>query len=190
MELKITFKENEIRDLYYETFDHEEHKVDEELKERKNGSLILGGIALFFFILTYFHGDWIYYALFFSMIAILFTAWSWVIRQKSDSKIYDEMTAVDKFLVRYRTIESMKYTYDKERIQYYESGQLAAEMEWNNLIGIVKNEKWIYVRFKNIEHNIWIARATVEEQDIQLFEQAIEETIAFRSTPPDTLQVT
>lgn len=177
MELKITFKENEIRDLYYETFDHEEHKVEQQLKERRNGSLILGGVALFFFLLTYFHGDWIYYALFFSLIAILFTAWTWVIKQKSDSKIYDEMTEVDQLLQRYRTLESITYTYDQERIQYFEAGQLTIEMEWTNMIGVVKNDKWIYVRFKNIEQNIWIARATAEEQDIQLFEKAIEERL-------------
>lgn len=174
MELKLTYKEQEIRALYYETFDHEEHKVDQQLNDRKRGTFILGGVSLFFFILTYFHSDWIYYALFFLMLTTLFTAWTWVIKQKSESKIFDQKMEVDRFLVKYRTVESMKYTYDEERIQYFESGQLVGEMEWMNMIGVVKNEKWIYVRFKNVEHNIWIARATADEQDILLFEQALE----------------
>lgn len=177
MELRLTFREQEIRDIYNDSFEIEEQQLDKRIKERRKGSFALLGLTAFFFILTYFHSDWIYYGVFFAVLTILFSAWTLVIKQKYENKIFEEKNSIDEYLVKYRTIDSMKYTYDDEKIRYFESDQLNKEVNWVDIIGVVKNEKWIYVRFRNLEHNIWIPRVTVEEQEIVLFEQVIDEKI-------------
>ena len=176
MELRLTFREQEIRDIYNDSFELEEQQLARRIKERVKGSITLASVSSFFFLLTYFHSDWVYYGVFFALLTIIFSAWTQVVKQKYENKIFEERNSIDGYLVKYRTIDNIMYVYDDEKIRYFESDQLTTEIKWIDIIGVVKNEKWIYVRFRNLEQNIWIPRVTVDEQDIVLFEQTIDES--------------
>lgn len=177
MEIRLTFREKEVRDLYYESFEVQEQETEKRIKERHRTTIVFMSITLFFFALTFFHTDWVYYGLFFFLITLLFTGWTVLLKQREEDKITEQKNSVDKFLARYEAIDNIKYIYDQHKIRYFEADTLNIETDWCDIISVVKNEKWIYVSFKNPQQNIWIPRVTVEEQEIILFEQTLEERL-------------
>lgn len=173
MELILTFKEKEIRELYDKSFEALNSEIEGRTKERNKTTYVLLGLTLFFCELTYFHVDWIYYAMISVGIAFLFTLWTWIINKKHRKEMKVKGKEVDDFLTKYRTIENIKYIYDDETIKYFESGRLKTEIIWSDIMTAVFDEKWIYVVFKSPRQNIWIPRITVDKDELKPFVNTI-----------------
>lgn len=173
MELRLTFKKKEIADLYqesYQTWDSESRTLS---KSKKLTIIILISFTLLTFGLTYIHFDWIYYGVIFFVTTIIYDFRTRRQKRTTEKEVKKWWDEVDSFLRKYENIDNIKYTYDSDKIQYFEQGKLIVEILWDNIISMDTNDKWIYVYLKDPKQNIWIPRVTTDKEELKLFEQTI-----------------
>lgn len=174
MELRLTFRKQEIADLYQESYQTWNDDWAAYFKSRNLPTLILLGSTLLFFGFTFIHFDWVYYAAILLAITLIYHVKT--IRQKrtNDREIKKWKEEVDSFLRKYEGIDDIKYIYDNHKIQYFEQGKLKMEILWENIVSKEAHDKWIYVYLKDPQQTIWIPRVTTDKEELKLFEQAIE----------------
>lgn len=174
MELRLTFKEKEIREIYNESFETRDKDFGERLNERRRATIVFAALTIFFFGLVYFHRDWSYYGLFFFGLTLIFILWTWTLKMRHNRKLKAEKDTVETFINKLRTIESIKYSYDNSTIKYLESEKLVAEINWNDITSFVKTDKFIYVYAKNPNQNMLIPFVTADKNELETFEKILE----------------
>jgi hypothetical protein len=177
MELNLTFKEKEIRDIYAISFETLESQFNSRLKERRKTTIAFVSLTILFFLLSYLHFDWIYLSIFVAGLTLLFNLWTWRLGMRTKNKINADKKSVEDFINNHWTIGNIKYIYDHQRIEYYESGNLKVKIRWDDFLGADQNDQWIHVRFKKPYQNIWIPRATVDKLEMDNFEQLLAQRI-------------
>lgn len=177
MELHLTFKETEIRELYKNSFDVQDNEIKKRLKGSRTTLIVFGSLTLIFLLLTNFHKDWIYYAIACAVFAFGFSFWTWRLSVKHHEKIKREKKDVEEFIKKYREVDGIKYVYDNISIRYFESNQLKVEIDWDDFKRVDKYDEWIYIHFKNVHQNIWIPFVTVDKLELQLLEDFINQRI-------------
>jgi hypothetical protein len=177
MELRLTFKEKEIRDVYHDSFEAWYGDYRTQFKGRRNMTIVLICLTILSITLMRLHFDWIYYGVFFLAFTIIYAIRAEQQRQKNNQAIKEWKIGVDDFIKRYQGIKAIKYIYDNERIQYIEDGELIAEIFWTDFQRVEKNDKLIHLYFQGPHSNVWLPREIVDREDLDGFERIIEEKI-------------
>jgi Ca2+/Na+ antiporter len=177
MEFRLTFKEKEIRDIYIDSFEDWDKDRRTQFKGERNTIIVLICLTILTISLTSLHFDWIYYGIFFLLVTIIYAVRNWQQKQMTNKDTEKWKNDLEDFFKKYQNITDIKYTYDNDRIQYYEQGKLTQEIFWTDFQRVDKTDKWIYLYFKNPEHTIWLPRVTVAKEEMDCFERAIDERV-------------
>jgi hypothetical protein len=181
VEIKLTFKEKELREIYEDFYGELRAELKLKLHSRKRTLITLSVWTCLILTLAFLRLEWIYYGLTSLLIAFLFMIRSMLIKQKVNKWIGKHKSDIDQFVSTLYSKGDIKYRYDDTEIKYYESTELKDTFMWINVDYWVNSEKCLWLYFKIPETNIMIPKKMVQSEELELFIDKINEQV--KDTP-------
>jgi hypothetical protein len=177
LEIRLTFKELELREIYEDFYNELRAELKLKLQSRKRTLITLIVWTCLIFTLTFLRLEWIYYGLTSLLLTFLFMIRSIIIKQKVDKWIRKHKSEIDQFISKLYCIGDVRYSYNDTEIKYYESTELKDTLRWTNVDYWINNEKCLRLYFKNPQTNIMIPKKMVQQEELELFIDKINEQV-------------
>jgi len=177
MDILLNFKEQELREIYSDSYKQLIQEHHSNFKSSRKISMVLLTVSVFFFILVIFHFDWIYYGLFFLFLALLTVLVKLTFKHLINSAIEKNKQKVEEWITKAKKINEIRYSFDDFEIRYFENDKLEKTIFWKNAVQCIENEKYLYILFKPKTDTMFLPYSMIDSNQLEAFKIEMKKRI-------------
>ena len=177
MEIKLTFKEQEFKELYQSSYNELYEELNQKIKWRTEVIILLTFLTFAFFRMSsiYSYFSYLGFVSLFSIIAII--GWNMYLKYKLKITIEKKQKEVNEYINTIKNLHDIKYIYDDIEIKYFESNEIKDTFNWKDISHYYNNNNCIVLYFNEGKTSFMIPKEMTDKESFQLFEDKINEKL-------------